>query len=453
MMERHAHYELLTDLYELTMAASYFKKGMFSPATFSLFIRKYPEHRAYFVNAGLEDVLAFLEGFRFTGEDLDYLDSTDRFEKEFLDYLSTLSFTGDVHAMPEGRVFFKDEPILEITAPIIEAQIVESFVINQVNLQAVIATKASRCVHAARGRGLVDFSLRRTQGVEAGLRVARSCYIAGFDGTSNVLAGKKYGLPISGTMAHSYVTSFESEEEAFRAFYESFPHDTVLLIDTYDTVKGARKAVKIAGEMKDKGYALQGVRLDSGDMAELSKKVRRIFDEAGFRDVKIFASGGFDEFKIADVLGRGAEIDAFGVGTRMGVSADAPYTDIAYKLVKYNGKPVLKLSKGKKTLVDEKQVYRVRHNKGFGGDTITLRKEKAKGEPLLGPVMRGGKRPAPPETLDAIRKRFREEFSALDDSIKALRDPAAYPVSHGPELERLQEQVVHETIEKELGES
>jgi nicotinate phosphoribosyltransferase len=453
-MEREcSNWELLTDLYELTMAAAYYDHGMFAPATFSLFIREYPADRAYFVNAGLEDVLAYLESFHFSGDDLAYLESMGLFSHDFLEYLGSLKFTGDVHAIPEGRLFFKDEPILEVTAPIIEAQLVESFVINRINLQVTIATKASRCVRAARDRSLVDFSLRRTQGTDAGLKVARASYVAGFQGTSNVLVGEKYGIPVSGTMAHSFITSFEEEEEAFRAFSETFPQNTVLLIDTYDTVSGAHKAVEVAKEMEKKGDSLRGVRLDSGDMADLSKKVRDIFDGEGLKEVKIFASGGFDEFKIARLLERDARIDAFGVGTKMGVSADAPYNDIAYKLVKYDGRPVLKLSTGKKTLVDEKQVFRKREKGRLAQDWIALREEGVAGEPLLVIVMEKGQRRQEPESLEKIRKRFLEEFDALDEPYKVLKNPKTYPVELGPELRKLQDEVVHEVIEKELGES
>jgi len=364
-----------------------------------------------------------------------------------------LAFTGDVFAIPEGRLFFKDEPILEVTAPIIEAQLVESLVINMINLQVTLATKASRCFHAAGGRNLVDFSLRRTQGIDAGMKVARASYIAGFGATSNVMAGKLLGIPISGTMAHSFVTSFRKEIDAFRAFSETFPKNTVLLIDTYDTLAGARKAVQVAREMTDRGEKLKGVRLDSGDFADLSRQVRNIFQEAGLEEVSIFASGGFDESKIEKVLGRGAEIDAFGIGTKMGVSADAPYTDIAYKLVQYDGRPVLKLSTGKRTLVGEKQVFRRGERNRILGDSIGLREENIPGETLLEPVMEKGKRSRNPEPLKNIRDRFLEEFAFLDESHKSLTDPALFPVDLGPELEKMQDQIVHEVIEKELGES
>jgi nicotinate phosphoribosyltransferase len=405
------------------------------------------------VNAGLADVLDFLESFRFDDHDLDYLDSTGMFPQDFLDYLSSLEFSGDVWAMPEGRVFFKDEPILEVTGPMIEAQLVETMILNIINLQVVIATKASRCVHASQGRNLVDFSLRRTQGTDAGLKVARASYIAGFGATSNVLAGKRYGIPISGTMAHSYVTSFEEEIDAFRAFAELFPDNTVLLVDTYDTLTGARKAVTVGKEMSTRGAHLKGVRLDSGDMAKLSREVRRLFREEGLEDVSIFASGGFDEYKIARVLEEGAEIDAFGVGTKMGVSADGPYTDIAYKLVQYDGRPVLKLSSGKKTLVGEKQVFRRTNNGRFAGDVIGLRDEDLDGEPLLSMVMEQGQRKQKSESLDDIRKRFHDDFAALDESSKALDHPKSYAVELGPGLKSLQDEVSHRVIEKELGES
>lgn len=452
----HAHLRelvLLMDLYELTMAASYHKHAMFAPATFSLFIRKYAPNRSYFVSAGLEEVIEFLESFQFVQEDLDFLDKTGRFSQDFLHYLSRMRFTGDVHAIPEGHLFFKDEPVLEVTAPIIEAQMVESFIINAINLQVAIASKAARCFHAAAGRGLVDFSLRRTQGTDAALKVARASYIAGFAGSSNVLAEKIYNIPASGTMAHSFITSFDEEIDAFRAFAATFPKNTVLLIDTYDTLEGARKAVVVGREMLERGEMLQGVRLDSGDMARLSQDVRKILDEAGLDGVSIFASGGFDEFKIARYVREGCEIDAFGVGTKMGVSADAPYNDMAYKLVEYDGRPVLKLSSGKKTLVGKKQVFRLKQGSRAMKDVIALRHEAMSGDPLLRMVMQGGKRLYAPEPLEKIRDRFRDEFAAFDDAYKAIEKPHVYPVELGTGLQKLQEEVVQKTKQKELGES
>jgi nicotinate phosphoribosyltransferase len=452
-MEARNGLALLTDLYELTMAAAYHRRRMFAPATFSLFIREYPPNRGYLVSAGLEDVLSYLESFAFSPSDLAYLEGLQLFSRDFLRYLEGVRFTGDVVALEEGRLFFRDEPILEVTAPIIEAQLVETFVLNAVNLQTTIATKAARCVHAARGRSLVDFSLRRTQGPDAGLRVARASYLAGFWGTSNVLAGKRYGIPVAGTMAHSFVTSFEDETEAFRAFAETFPQNAVLLIDTYDTVAGARKAAAVGREMRARGERLRGVRLDSGDMAALSRQVRRVLQEEGLGDATIFASGGFDEFKIARALDEGAEIDAFGVGTKMGVSADAPYTDIAYKLVQYDGRPVLKLSAGKVTLAGEKQVFREVREGRLSQDTIALRGETLRGEPLLRPVMAGGRRTGPPEALGAARERLLAEFARLPEAHKALEDPEPFPVSLSRALRESQEQVVHHVREKELGES
>lgn len=444
---------LFADLYELTMAACYFENSMFAPATFSLYIRKYGPHRSYFVSAGIDEVLEYLERFHFTADDLEYLKSTGLFSSDFLNYLENLRFTGELFAIPEGRLFFKDEPIVEITAPVIEAQLIESFLINAVNLQVSIATKAARCVHAAGGRNLVDFSLRRTQGTDAGMKVARASFLTGFKATSNVLAGKQYSIPVSGTMAHSFVLSFEEEIEAFRAFARTFPDRTVLLIDTYDTVSGAKKAVEVGREMLERGQTLKGVRLDSGDIAKLSREVRRILDEAGLKDVVIFASGGFDEFGIEEVLSRGAAVDAFGVGTKMGVSADAPYNDIAYKLVEYDGRPVLKLSRAKKTLVNQKQVFRETREGKMTGDTIGMRAEILPGNPILECMMRGGKRLAAPEPLVRIRERFLAEFLTLPDSHKSIKNADTYPVLLSPMLEKAQSKTVREVKKRELGES
>ena len=425
---------LLTDLYQLTMAACYFDQGMAEEATFSLFIRKYPSDRGYFVAAGLAEALHYLETLRFTGEDLAYLESTGLFKTSFLDYLGQVRFTGEVYALPEGSLFFKDEPILEVSAPILEAQLAETFIINAVSLQTLIATKASRSLHAAQGRPLIDFSLRRTQGADAGLKVARASYLAGFLGTSNVLAGKIYGLPIFGTMAHSYITIFPREIEAFRVFSRLFPRATTLLIDTYDNLAGARNALQVAREMEARGERLQSVRLDSGDMAAISREVRRLLDDGGAPEVRILASGGFDEYKIAQVLAAGAQIDSFAVGTKMGVSADAPYFDIAYKLVKYGGRPIMKLSTGKVTLVDKKQAYR--HYNGQGRmcrDVIALRQEEVTGAvPLLRPVMGRGRIIRPLPSLNDSREYFLSQFALLPEPYKALRDPPLYPVALSP---------------------
>ena len=367
---------LFTDLYEITMAASYLREGMHGPATFSLFSRKLPRGRSFLVAAGLEDVLNFLRGFRFSDDALSYLDSLDRFDPSFLDFLRRLRFTGEVRAVPEGTVVFPDEPLLEITAPLIEAQLVETAVLNLVHFQTLLASKAVRCVLAARGRPVVEFGLRRTQGIDAGMKAARCAFIAGGSTSSNVLAGPHYGIAPTGTMAHSYVSAFPHEIDAFRAFARAFPSTTTLLIDTYDTVVAARKAVVVAKEMEAEGRRLAGVRLDSGDIVTLSKEVRRILDDAGLGGVPIFVSGGLDEDSIDAYLAAGAPIDAFGVGTRMDVSADAPYLDMAYKLVEYDGRPVLKTSGGKATWTAQKQVYRLlRSGEGFAGDVLALREE------------------------------------------------------------------------------
>ena len=434
---------LLTDLYQLTMAQTYFQSQRLDPATFSLFIRSYPPNRGYFVAAGLQDVLEFLEQFAVDSTGIDYLHSRRLFADDFLDLLKGLKFTGDVWAIPEGRLAFTDEPFLEVTAPIIEAQIVETFIINQVNLQSLIATKAARCVHAAGGRAVVDFALRRAHGIDAGMKVARASYLAGFTGTSNVRAGQEYGIPIVGTMAHSFVSSFEREMDAFRAFIASFPNNSILLIDTYDTLAGARKAVEIAKEMAANGQQLQGVRIDSGDLKKLAIEVRRIFDEAGLKSVKIIGSGGLDEFDLADFTVADVPYDSYGVGTKMGVSADAPWFDIAYKLVEYDERPVLKLSTGKVSWPGKKQVFRMRDERGqLQKDVIALREENIPGaDPLLQKVMASGEVAVRCPTLEEIRDNFMAEFKRLPDPIKAIRNPASYPVEISPQLTKLREEV------------
>jgi nicotinate phosphoribosyltransferase len=442
-LEPEENLALLTDLYQLTMAQAYFQNRRTELATFSLFIRAYPDNRGYFVSAGLEDVLEFLEGFSFDSTAIDYLYSLKLFADDFLDFIKSLRFTGEVWAIPEGRLFFKDEPIVEVTAPIIEAQIVETFIINQINFQSLIATKAARCVHAARGRAVVDFSLRRTHGIDAGMKVARASYLAGVAGTSNVRAGRRYGIPVVGTMAHSFVSSHDREIDAFRSFVRSFPNNSSLLIDTYDTIAGARNAVAVGKEMASRGERLQGVRIDSGDLATLAREVRKIFDAAGMQHVKIIGSGGLDEYDLADFADAGVPYDSYGVGTKMGVSGDAPWFDIAYKLVEYDGRPVLKLSTGKVSWPGKKQVYRLHGVKGqLEKDVIGLREENMPGtELLLVKVMESGKAIAPLLTLEDSRKTFREEFAQLAPSTKAVRNPVPYPIDFSPRLKTLREEV------------
>jgi nicotinate phosphoribosyltransferase len=435
---------LFTDLYQLTMAQSYFTRQRNQPATFSLFIRKYSQHHTYFVAAGLATVLEYLAQVHFPPAALAYLRETGRFSADFLAYLATWRFQGEVMALPEGTIFFINEPVVEVTAPIIDAQLVESFIVNAVHLQTLIATKASRCVQAAAGRRLIDFALRRTHGTDAGMKVARASYLAGFDSTSNVLAGQVYDIPIAGTMAHSYVLCFPEEIEAFRAFAATYPQHTVLLIDTYDTLTGARRAAVVGQEMARRGQRLLGVRLDSGDMTALSKEVRAILDAAGLPAVQIVASGGFDEYAIAQAIADGACIDMFGVGTKMGVAADAPYYDMAYKLVQYADRPVMKLSAGKATLVEAKQVWRRMVDGQYMEDMLALRHEVLElpdAQPLLQRVMRAGQPVEPRPTLAAARARHAAEMAHLPAPYRRVRGGEEYPVQLSAGLAARQRQV------------
>jgi nicotinate phosphoribosyltransferase len=419
------------------MAASYLRERMEGEATFSLFVRRLPPRRSFLVAAGLDDVLAYLEGYRFSEAAIRHLRGLGSFETSVLDRLAELRFTGSVRAMPEGTVVFADEPILEVTAPIVEAQLVETAVINFVHLQTVLASKAVRCVLAADGRAVVDFGLRRTHGIDAGMAAARCAFIAGATMTSNVLASAWAGIPGAGTMAHSYVTAFSSELEAFRAFARAFPRNTTLLLDTYDTVAAAHKAVIVAREMEAAGARLAGVRLDSGDLVTLSQAVRAILDDAGLADVRIFASGGLDEDAVARCVAARAPIDAFGVGTRMNVSADAPYLDMAYKLVRYEGRDVLKLSPGKATWPGEKQVHRLHVDDGFERDVLALRAERrpcACAEPLLQTVMEGGRRVESGPSLATIRERCAAQVAALPAGLRRLAPDARYVVEPSARL-------------------
>ncbi len=434
---------LLTDLYELNMAASYLRRAMAGLATFSLFVRRLPADRGFLVAAGLEDCMRFLEDFSFTGEDLDYLRQTQDYGDETLRAFAGLRFTGDVWAVPEGRVMFAGEPLLEVTAPIAEAQLAETALLNHMTFQTSVATKAARCVLAARGAQLVDFAFRRTQGIDAGLAVARASAIAGFAATSNVEAARRYGLTAAGTMAHSFIEAFPDEEQAFTAFAEDFPGKTTFLVDTYDTDRGVRTAIEVSRRLRLPGPI--GVRLDSGDLARLARSARRQFDDAGLTDARIFASGSLDEYAIADLAAREAPIDAYGVGTKMGVSADAPYLDSAYKLVAYAGRPVMKLSPGKTTAPGAKQVHR-----GPGGDVVALRGEPPPPahEPLLAPVMRGGRRLAAAESLATARQRCAADLARLPASACALRAPTPLPVRISSALERLQDQMMHDLMQR-----
>jgi len=446
---------MLTDLYELTMCAGYFDNKKFETATFDLFIRRLPPNRSYFLFAGLEQVLLFLEKVGFNEKHIDFL-RKQGFKEDFLEYLRAFKFTGDVWAVPEGTVAFPNEPLIRVTAPIIEAQLIETFVLNTVNLQTTIATKASRVVNAAKGRSIVEFGLRREHGTDAGVKVARCSYIAGCSGTSNVLAGMRYGIPIFGTMAHSFVLFFDSEIDSFRAFAKTFPNKSTLLIDTFDNIKGAEKAVVVAKELEKTGFKLRGVRLDSGDLAEISKKVRKLLDKNGLKYVRIFASGDLDEYKIEELLKKGAKIDSFGVGTKMGTSADRPYIDIIYKLSeKINEKnkfsPIMKLSKGKVTLPGKKQVFRFKDARSnFVKDVIGLEDERMNGEPLLIKVMEKGKIVYDFPSLEEIRKRALESLSKFPEKYKKLKGAPRYPVELSPKLKKLMKELTEKLKKVEV---
>ncbi len=423
---------LLTDLYELNMAASYLRRGMDEPATFSLFVRRLPPSRGFLVAAGLEACLEFLSSFSFEEEDLRYLSETLGYDDATIEAFRGLRFEGEVWAVPEGRVVLANEPLLEVTAPIAVAQLVETYLLNQVTFQTTIASKAARCRLAARGADLVDFAFRRTQGAEAAMAVARTTAMVGFVATSNVEAARRYGLRAAGTMAHSFIEAFPTEEDAFRAFAQDFPDRVTFLVDTYDTLNGVRTAVRVIREL---GLADRlGIRLDSGDLAALSRKARRVLDEAGLPSVRIFASGGLDEYDLDELTRAGAPIDAFGVGTKMGVSADAPYLDSVYKLVEYAGRPVVKLATDKVTLPGRKQVFR-----GPDGDVIALRDEEPPpgAEPLLLPVMRDGRRTGPPGTLAEARARFEADLERLPEGARRIADPEAPVAAISEELARL----------------
>ena len=412
---------LFTDLYELTMAQAYRAGGITGEAVFSLFVRTLPETRNYLLAAGLEPLLEKLEAWRFEPEDLAYLESLDRFERPFLDFLAGLRFSGHVRAVPEGMPVFAGEPILEITAPVIEGQLVETLVMNEIELGTVLASKAARVVCAAEGRMVVDFGGRRAHGEDAAVTGARAFHIAGVAATSNVLAGQLYGLPLAGTMAHSFIETYDREADAFRDFAALYP-GTILLVDTYDTLDGVRTVIRLRKELRE-AFSISGIRLDSGDLVALSKEARALLDAADMGNVRIFASGGLDETKIAAILGAGAPIDAFGVGTNMGVSEDAPALDLAYKLTAYGGEGRLKLSTGKRTLPGAKQVFRTETEGGAAGDVIARVDETLPGRPLLETVMAGGRRTRPAPALGALQEGSAAALAKLPDAVKAL-EPA-----------------------------
>jgi len=411
---------LSTDLYELTMAQSYLENGKTKPAVFSLFIRRLPKNRSFLVAAGLETLLEKIKNFRFTEEELNYLENLKIFSKNFLDYLENYRFSGDIYAVNEGKIIFENEPLIQVEANLPDAQILETLIINIIHFQTLIASKAARSFIVSGGKRVIDFGFRRAHGIEAGVYAARAAYIAGIDSTSNLEAGKNFGIPVVGTMAHSYVMVFDSEEEAFKCFAKSFPKMPIFLIDTYDTLSAAKKVVKLAKE----GVKAIAVRIDSGDLVKLSKKVREILDEAGLNDVKIIVSGGLDEHDIKKLMDEKAPVDIFAVGTKLVTSADQPYLDIAYKLVEYDGKPKFKLSPGKATFPYKRQIIRHYLQNGIMNyDELVRFNEEVEGEKLVFKVVEKGKIVYTFKSLKEIKETFLEEIKKLPENLKTLDAP------------------------------
>ncbi|MEX0820390.1 MAG: nicotinate phosphoribosyltransferase [Pirellulaceae bacterium] len=428
---------MFTDLYELTMAQAYLREGMQQPAVFELFFRKLPDCRNFIVAAGLESVLERLEELRFTSDDLDYLREQGQFGADFLDYLKDFRFTGDVDALAEGTVVFPHEPLVQVVAPLPMAQIIETLVLNQVHFASLVAAKAARIVLAAGGeRKVVDFGSRRGHGIDAALTMARATYLVGAAGTSLVLAGQRYGIPILGTMAHSYIQAHDDELESFRAFVKLYP-DTTLLVDTYDTLDGVRKVIDLQEKLGD-DFRVQAIRLDSGDLDQLARDSRRLLDEAGLQDVTIFASGGLDEYKLRDFDQAGTPIDGYGVGTALAVSDDAPSLDMAYKLVEYDGGPRTKLSSSKVIYPGRKQVLRRCEADQMAQDVVALHDESHVGEPLLQPVMRQGERlSAGRVSLEQSREHAREQLRKLPPALCSLAAAESpYPVEISAGVQR-----------------
>lgn len=434
---------LLTDLYELTMMQACFRSGMDGTAAFEFFVRKLPPSRNFLVAAGLEPVLDYLRDLRFSGADLEWLSSTGLFSREFIASLRELRFTGDVWAVPEGTIIFPDQPLLRIVAPLRQAQLVESRVINLLHYSTLSASKAARCVLAARGKHLVDFGLRRAHGAEAGMLSARASYLAGFAATATTLAGRRYGIPVSGTMAHSFVQAHEHEAEAFLSMVESSPGGTTLLIDTYDTANGARQVVELARWLHKNGRGgINAVRIDSGDLAAQARMVRELLDSGGCREVKIVVSGNLDEYQLQNLVESGAPIDSFGVGTRMNTSADAPYLDCAYKLVEYAGQARRKTSAGKALLPGRKQVWRqFDQHDAMREDILALQDEPGVGTPLLEMVMHDGAALLPNPPLTQIQAYVRYQLQSLPAALRSLSASAPYPVRVSEKLHALTAEV------------
>ncbi len=432
---------LLTDLYQLTMLQGYVDQGMHETAVFELFVRRLPEHRNFLVAAGLEQALAFLENLSFDDTELDWLERTGRFNRRLLDYLAGLRFSGDVHALPEGTVFFANEPVLRVTAPLPVAQLVESRIINILHLQILLASKAVRCRLAAPDKLLVDFGMRRAHGAEAALFAARATYLAGFAGSSTVLSEHLYGVPAFGTMAHSFIQAHDNERAAFEHFARSQPDNVVLLIDTYDTPAAARLVAGMATQLREQGCPVKAVRIDSGDLAEETRRVRGILDAAGHSDIGIFCSGSLDEYRVRDLLRRGSPIDGFGIGTRLDTSNDAPYLDCAYKLQEYAGTARRKRSAGKATWPGRKQVFRRYRDGLIERDILTVEGDAQEGTPLIQPVMRDGQRLHSTEELPTIRARLARELETLPEALRQLEPADAPPVDISQALKALAEEV------------
>ena len=444
----HASSVLLTDLYQLTMLQGYHDSGMDETAVFEFFVRRLRPGRGFLLAAGLEQALDYLEQVHFSAAELEWLASTRRFSPAFLAALESLRFSGDVHAMAEGTVFFPDEPILRVTAPIAEAQLVETRLINLLHLETLIASKAARSVLMAPDKVLVDFGLRRAHGAEAGLLAARASYLAGYSGTSTVLAGQLFGIPLFGTMAHSFVQAHDDEALAFEHFAHAQPDNVVLLIDTWDTEAAAHKVVALAPKLTHAGIRIKGVRIDSGDLAEHARRVRIILDAGGLEHVIIFASGDLDEYELRDMLAAGAPVDGFGVGTRLDTSSDQPFLDCAYKLQEYAGRARRKRSEGKATWPGRKQVFRRLDADGrMAGDVVTLESDPQPGEPLLAPVMRGGRRLAPAPSLEVVRRHAADNLARLPEPLRCL-EAFDYPVEISPALHQLAAAVDRDTLSR-----
>lgn len=421
---------LLTDLYQLTMLQGYFDGGMEETAVFEFFVRKLPPQRNFLIAAGLEQALGFLENARFTPEDLEWVSRQSAFRREFVEHLVKWRFSGDVHAMPEGTIFFPNEPILRVTAPLPQAQLVESRLINLIQFQSLIASKAARSVLLAPDKLLVDFGLRRAHGAEAGLLAARASYLAGFSGSATVLAEAVYGVPVYGTMAHSFIQAHDDEKTAFDHFAHSLPGNVILLIDTYDTEAAAEKVVQLAPKLEREGIKIRGVRLDSGDLADHAFKVRRILDAGGLQYVTIFASGSVDEYVIKRLAEKNAPIDGFGIGTHMDTSADAPYLDCAYKLVEYAGKARRKRSEGKVLWPGRKQVFRSYDQAGhISGDILALETDQLAGERLIRLVMKQGRRIGAAASLRELREKTLEQLKRLPNGLRGIEPASPYPVT------------------------